>query len=425
MDGRGFAEEPGKSSSENSSFAKLAFCAKKLLADSLQGYRRQNKPLMRAAGLKQLTKVFSGTKAPWVGYVAGMGGLGAGCGLEMALEHWRAEGISPWPWFALSAMIAGWLGGIGPGLVTALVGWLLGDWLFVPPKGALFGYGAGDIVGLSSYALTTGIALMIIERLHRVRRRLEGEMRGGNPESAGEVRVRRAEELVAQQFKEEQALAREVLRIQETERRKLARDLHDQVGQSLSLAQLHLQSLQIEQGAQALDCRLQECCDILERTIEQVQRLSLDLRPTMLDDLGLVHALRWYTNQARSIGLNAVFTSQPAEMRLDPGLETTCYRIVQEALTNVIRHARARWVSVDLHKREDCLHVLVCDNGAGFNVNRIRQSGGQSCLGLLGMEERATLAGGKLEIKSTPNHGTEVHAVFPLRASALADSLAL
>jgi signal transduction histidine kinase len=135
----------------------------------------------------------------------------------------------------------------------------------------------------------------------------------------------------------------------------------------------------------------------------------------MLDDLGLIAALRWYTNQARSIGLNAVFTSNTPAMRLDATLETACYRIVQEALTNVVRHAKARWVAVDLRQNGSEFHVTIADNGVGFDLENIQQRAGASaCLGLLGMQERAALSGGRVEIKSLPGHGTEVHARFPI-----------
>jgi signal transduction histidine kinase len=130
--------------------------------------------------------------------------------------------------------------------------------------------------------------------------------------------------------------------------------------------------------------------------------------------------LRWYINQARAIGLNAVFMSQPKEMRLDPILETTCYRIVQEALSNVIRHAKAKWVCVDLRQAKDELLVTISDNGVGFDPAAPRQKGGDNhCLGLLGMEERAALVGGQIKFDSIPHHGTEVHVRFPLQQKEL------
>ena len=226
----------------------------------------------------------------------------------------------------------------------------------------------------------------------------------------------RAEKALAQAAEQQKKLSHQLFESQETERRRIARELHDQIGQSLSLLQLHLHALQLTPPPGKLAPQLKECSTIVEQVMEQVQKLSLDLRPTMLDDLGLIPALRWYINQARTIGLNAVFMSQPKEMRLDPMLETTCYRIVQEALRNVIRHAKAKWVCVDLRQSNGQLFVTISDNGVGFDPAAVRQKAGSiDCLGLLGMEERAALVGGEISFRSIPDHGTEVHVRFPLQ----------
>jgi signal transduction histidine kinase len=137
----------------------------------------------------------------------------------------------------------------------------------------------------------------------------------------------------------------------------------------------------------------------------------------MLDDLGLEPALRWYTNrQAALAGLQAEFVTDSLEHRLDPIIETECFRIAQEALTNVVRHAQARTVTVELHTKDGRLHLGVRDDGVGFNVAPVREQAVRGAsLGLLSMEERAALAGGGLEFKSTPGQGTDVQAWFPLK----------
>jgi two-component system sensor histidine kinase UhpB len=148
-----------------------------------------------------------------------------------------------------------------------------------------------------------------------------------------------------------------------------------------------------------------------------VHDISLNLRPSLLDDLGLEPALRWYTNrQAGLVGLKAEFVAAPLPRRLDPRLETECFRIAQEALTNVVRHAQAKSVKVTLKHRQDRLELRVRDDGVGFDVAAGRERAVRgSSLGLLSMEERAALLGGGLEIKSAPGHGTEIHAWLPLR----------
>jgi PAS domain S-box-containing protein len=214
-----------------------------------------------------------------------------------------------------------------------------------------------------------------------------------------------------------QELSRRLVEAQETERRNIARELHDEIGQALTVMQMNLQAMLQLPGTDALTPRLNESLKVADRVLEQVQDISLDLRPSVLDDLGLVPALRWYSNrQAALLELKVEFHADPLEQRLDPVIETECFRVAQEALTNVVRHAQATAVTVDLRKEEGQLHLRVRDNGIGFDVVAVREKAVRGAsLGLLSMEERAALAGGGLDFTSIPKQGTEVHAWFPLR----------
>jgi PAS domain S-box-containing protein len=214
-----------------------------------------------------------------------------------------------------------------------------------------------------------------------------------------------------------QVLSRRLVEAQETERRNIARELHDEIGQALTVMQLNLQAMLQLPGADALTPRLTENLKVVERVLEQVQDISLDLRPSILDDLGLEPALRWYTDrQAALVELKVEFHADPLEQRLDPVIETECFRVAQEALTNVVRHAQAKAVTVELRKEEGQLHLCVRDDGIGFDVAVVREKAVRgTSLGLLSMEERAVLAGGRLEFNSVPGRGTEVHAWFPLK----------
>jgi PAS domain S-box-containing protein len=214
-----------------------------------------------------------------------------------------------------------------------------------------------------------------------------------------------------------QVLSRRLVAVQETERRHLARELHDEIGQALTVAEMNLQALLASPGIAALAPRLQQSLEVIEHVQEQVHDISLNLRPSMLDDLGLEPALRWYTKrQAALAGLQAEVRADPLAQRLDPMIETECFRVAQEALTNVVKHAKARTVTVELSQNDEQLHLSVCDDGVGFDVAGLReQAVGGASLGLLSMEERATLAGGGLQYHSAPGQGTEVHAWFPLK----------
>jgi len=161
---------------------------------------------------------------------------------------------------------------------------------------------------------------------------------------------------------------------------------------------------------------LREGLTLLDQCLHQVRSLSLELRPSLLDDLGLAAALRWYVErQAERAGFAARLEDQLQERRLPANVETTCFRVAQEAITNVARHARATHLEVCLGERDGLLSLLVRDDGVGFDVEvaRARASAGGS-LGLLGMEERVALVGGRLRVDSRPGHGTEVQVELPL-----------
>ncbi len=213
-----------------------------------------------------------------------------------------------------------------------------------------------------------------------------------------------------------QTLSRRLMEVQELERNRIARELHDEIGQSLTAVKISLQAAQRAPESTGFVAQLEQSISIVDHAVQQVRNLSLDLRPPLLDDLGLVAALRWYIDrQTQWSGFTAEFISDPIMMRLSPELETVCFRVVQEALTNVVRHAEAHHVLVRLEQCDGELHLLIHDDGVGFDVRQAQQRAvrGDS-LGLLGMQERVFFAGGKMEITSAPHHGTEIQVWFPL-----------
>ena len=158
----------------------------------------------------------------------------------------------------------------------------------------------------------------------------------------------------------------------------------------------------------------------MEELIRQVRSLSIKLRPSILDDFGLAAAMEWYINwlSARA-GFTAAFHTDLTEQRFPPLIELTCFRILQEALTNAARHSHGKNVSVNLTMSDAELDLFVKDDGRGFDFDTTFQEAlkGKS-FGLLGMQERAVLAGGLLEVDSRPGKGTTVHARFPLEQAA-------
>ena len=226
---------------------------------------------------------------------------------------------------------------------------------------------------------------------------------------------KRAEEALRESAGRLQVLSRRVVEVQEEERRHLARELHDEIGQSLTAIGINLQALLRSCSAVMLP-HLEECISIVDHSIEQVRHLSLDLRPAMLDDLGLVATLRWYLDrQAQRVGYQARFAADADEIRLSSEVATAAFRVAQEALTNVARHAYAQKVRVTVRFRDGGLRLIVRDDGAGFDPEVILRRGvrGEG-VGLLGMRERASLLGGRVVIRSAIGRGTEIWLMVPV-----------
>ena len=220
-------------------------------------------------------------------------------------------------------------------------------------------------------------------------------------------------------------LSQRLIEIQETERRHLARELHDEIGQALTATKLNLESLAREAEPAARTKRTTDSIAMVESLLQSVRNLSLNLRPPMLDDLGLVAALRWLLDQhARTTGREVNFNHTLTDDRFSPVIETACFRVAQEALTNVTRHSRAHRVNVELQQSNGQLTLSVRDNGTGFNIAdaRHRATHGGS-LGLLGMEERVTSTGGTFSVTSSPEDGTELRAWFPLNPGQSVDTV--
>lgn len=219
------------------------------------------------------------------------------------------------------------------------------------------------------------------------------------------------------------ALSRRLLEVQEEERGRLARDLHDDIGQALTALKIQLESVprseeRSEAGA-ALRSRIDECVETTRHTIERVRQLSLSLRPSQLDDLGLAAALRSHLDrQARVAGIVSHFDALEAPSELAPETETAVFRVAQEAINNVLRHAQARNLWLHLALVGGQLVLSVRDDGRGFDVESVRRRvGAAGSLGLVGMEERVALVGGSFELRSLPGKGTVMLATFPLDAS--------
>ena len=226
----------------------------------------------------------------------------------------------------------------------------------------------------------------------------------------------------AQLFEQSRHYVRRLIEAQEEERQRIARELHDQIGQVLTAVRINMHAVQDVCNTREATSYIEDNILVIDEALRQVRDLSIDLRPPLLDDIGLGTALRWYVErQAKRIGIRAevVIELPHQNERYSRELETACFRIAQEAMTNVVRHARAKRVLLLLQKKRRELILLITDDGVGFDVTALRTTAPRtSTLGLLGMQERAHAVGGYIEITSAPSKGTQVRATFKLTAKS-------
>lgn len=206
--------------------------------------------------------------------------------------------------------------------------------------------------------------------------------------------------------------------VREAERTRISRELHDELGQSLTALRLGLSFIESQQGPDASDaCRkhLQMLKQITDSTVDAVQRIAADLRPPLLDELGLTAAIEWLAESfSERGGIACELALQPVG-EIGAELSTAVFRIAQEALTNACRHGRADHVRVELSDADGTLRLVVADNGRGIDASA---TGHRRSLGLLGMRERALMLGGKLAVSSEKGGGTRVEAQIPSAGAA-------
>lgn len=226
-----------------------------------------------------------------------------------------------------------------------------------------------------------------------------------------EIFAARAAVAVDQGRRIERSSLRRVLGAQELERRRLARELHDETGQALTSILLGLRSVEEAKDEGALHSAAASLRELVVQTLHDVRRLAVELRPKALDDFGLEPALdRLVTGFAEQTGLAVELESRLGDERLPPDLETALYRIVQEALTNVVKHARAERVSIILARKGTRATVVIEDDGQGFDPDAVRDGG----IGLLGMRERVELLDGRLVVESSEGTGTTLVVEVPV-----------
>ncbi len=214
------------------------------------------------------------------------------------------------------------------------------------------------------------------------------------------------------------AISERLINAQEDERKRIARRLHDDTGQALSMLIMNLERMEslVPADASELQRRVTTARKLATRTLEDLRNVIYGLRPTMLDDLGLASAVRWYARSGLDeAGVQVKFDSLDEALRLPPQVETTLFRIAQEAISNIVRHAHAKSASIALWQEDGAACLWVEDDGCGFDLTCIStQALPLQHLGLLGMRERAELVGGEVMVDSAPGRGTRLEVHIPL-----------
>jgi signal transduction histidine kinase len=262
------------------------------------------------------------------------------------------------------------------------------------------------LAGGLAVMLLLGAAFAIVIRDNRQRKAAEEDLKRSNEALESRVAARTADLRLAETRQRE--LSRRLLRVQEEERRALARELHDEIGQQLGAIKLNLKALtpgRSERNA----ARIKDGISIVDSTIAQIRDRALDLRPALLDDLGLAAALDWLCRQqADRSGIVIALESQPLPV-LPPDLTTAIYRIVQEGITNALKHAAANWIDISIFADDNRVKLAIVDNGHGFDISSFAPG-----VGLPGMRERVETLGGRLGLESSAAKGTRIDVVFDL-----------
>ena len=213
-------------------------------------------------------------------------------------------------------------------------------------------------------------------------------------------------------------LSHEILLAQEAERKRISRELHDTVLQTLVSISVHLATLTPKRtdNPASLRRKIAQTQLLVEKSLAMVHRFAVELRPTVLDDLGLIPALHTFLKDfMKRTGVRAHLTAYAAVNQLPIAQSAVLYRVALEALNNVAIHAQASTVEVEIKKLPDWICLTITDDGKAFDVKRVLRTKGNGRLGLLGMRERLEMVGGKFSIKSTPGHGTAVTARIPVK----------
>lgn len=324
----------------------------------------------------------------------GIAVLLVGASLAITLFIWTFVKSFASPLFLLAIVVASWIGGIRPGIFATVLSGIIIDYFFIMPEYQISGE-LDDILRLIIFTVEGYMLCWMVS---------------WRTTATEEIKKSR-EELQALSLRQQSLI--------ENERKRIALEIHDELGQSLTalkmsihLLRKHLEKIENPKDFAESDKRLKDLLQLTDTTISSVRRISTELRPAILDDLGLVAAIEWQAREfQRLTGIPCKMSTNVENINLGSEFSTAVFRIFQETLTNIIRHAETKNVKVNLQKLKQKLILRVEDNGKGIQTVK---KNGENSLGILGMRERARLIGGELQVLSGAETGTIVELTAPL-----------
>jgi PAS domain S-box-containing protein len=234
-----------------------------------------------------------------------------------------------------------------------------------------------------------------------------------------EIRVRERTAELGKANEELRLIPGKLIAAQENERKRIAGELHDSIGQTLAALKFHVEhiSITLKSGNTELALDLVDrIVPVLQRSINETRAIYMGLRPRMLEDMGIVVTLRWFCREMQNLYPNMHFEPEIdiEEDDVPEPFKIAIFRIAQEALNNAAKYSKAKWVDLSLTQKDGVIRLVIADEGIGMDLDYIIQSSTAKSLGLTGMKERVELTGGKFSMKSVPNEGTSVEAVWKL-----------
>jgi len=327
--------------------------------------------------------------------------------------------------YLVAVVVATWLGGTGPSLVTLVLGGILSTVLFTPEQKLVGLYGLEYQLGLALYLFIGGVAIGVNESLRRSRQRAEAAQHAAEASreelktlnATLEQRVAERTAVAERRAKQLAALATQLARAEDQERRRLAQVLHDHLQQLLVGARLHLgrlhRHLQDERDRQAAG----EIDGLLEQSIAESRSLTVELSPPVLSTAGLGAGLVWLGQQTHSKhGLEVAVHAQSEAEPIEASARTLLFQSVRELLFNAVKHAQATRAEVEMAWGSECLRIEVRDNGAGFDPARLSSDSHSDGFGLFSIRERMEAIGGRLEVDAAPGRGSRFVLNLPIDA---------